>query len=170
MKLYEWVYLFLLIIKIKEMKKILLIMIAFVFVNNINAQLLSQSKMQKTQKCNPWRNVTGYNSLCKELNSFNCAKIMCPGTSKTTVLNNFLLQNTNNSNYIFSSNQVVSVTIQNEMITQATNWANANKPANYSIEGISFIADIVTAPGITYAGIDIKVTYKLCDNNTALPN
>ncbi len=153
------------------MKKLLLILITLVFVNNIDAQILSQVKKVRTQKCTPWRNVTGYNSLCKELNSFNCAKIMCLGTSQKTVLNNFLLQNTNNSGYIFSSNEVINTATQNEIITQANNWANANKPANYIIEGISFIANIITAlPPLTHAGIDIKVTYIKCDNNSKLPN
>jgi hypothetical protein len=155
---------------IKEMKKIILLIITIVFVNNIDAQKLSQSKRIRIQKCTPWRSVTGYNSLCRELNSFNCASIMCTGTSSTTVSNSFLLQDLNNSIYTFSSNQAEATTKQSEIMSQVTNWAHANKPANYFIESINYKEDIITGGGVTYAGINIKVTYKLCDNNITLPN
>ncbi|NOT91356.1 hypothetical protein [Ferruginibacter sp.] len=147
------------------MKKFILLITVFVFTCQLHAQI------QRMPKCSPWRSVTGYPQLCTELSSFNCARIMCKGASNTTVITNSLLQDINNSIYTFSSVQSISVVIQNKIIAQARNWANANKPAGYAIEIINYIPDIITSSGtITYAGIDIKVTYKKCTGPIALPN
>jgi hypothetical protein len=114
------------------------------------------------QKCAPWRNIIGYTTLCKELNNVrNCAELNCNGNKlfKTK----FVLENANNSGFTFSSNQVITVALQNQIITQANIWANTNAPANYSVNHITFIPNIVTSnPTQTYAGIDIKVEYKTC--------
>jgi hypothetical protein len=148
------------------MKKKVFVMLVMITVKNLSAQNF------RVPKCNPWRNISGYSSLCAELSSFNCARLLCNGTSTTTILSSFLLQDNNNSIYTFSSNQIISATIQNQIILQAKNWANAHKPSpNYTIETITYIPNIVTSSGtITYAGIDIKVLYKACTGPRVLPN
>jgi hypothetical protein len=147
------------------MKKLIILIAAFVFTNQVIAQ------NQRMLKCSPWRSVTGYNQLCTELSSFNCARLMCNGASTTTVVTNVLLQDINSSIYTFSSTQNISVVTQNQIIVQAKNWANAHKPAGYVVEIINYIPDIVTSSGtVTYAGIDIKVTYKKCNGPVSLPN
>jgi hypothetical protein len=56
-------------------------------------------------------------------------------------------------------------------MVQAKNWANTHKPAGYVVEIIKYIPDIITSSNtVTYAGIDIKVTYKKCSGTIALPN
>ncbi len=133
------------------------------------SQAIAQN--QKLQKCQPWRSVTGYNQLCTELGSFNCARLKCPGNSNTIVKDKLLLENPSSGYYIFSSAVIISTATQNQIISQATVWANANKPAGYTIEFIKYIPDIITSSGtVTSAGIDIKVTYKTCTGSIALPN
>lgn len=148
------------------MKILFLVITIFWLNNNVNAQT---SKI--LPHCSPWRNVTGYNQLCTELSSFNCARLMCPGASNTIVKDKLLLENPSSGYYIFSSTMVISTATQNQIICQATVWANANKPAGYSIEFIKYIPDIITSSGtVTSAGIDIKLTYKICTGPLVLPN
>jgi hypothetical protein len=147
------------------MKKFIILFAAVVFASQAFAQ------KQRLQKCQPWRSVTGYTQLCTELSFLNCASLMCKGTSAITVVTNSLLQDINSSIYIFSSIENIPVVVQNQVIVQAVNWANAHKPSGYVVEFIKYIPNIVTASGnITYAGIDIKVTYKNCKKSIALPN
>jgi hypothetical protein len=147
------------------MKKLIVLIAVFVFANQVTAQT------QYIMKCSPWHSVTGYTQLTTELSSFNCERLMCKGTSNTTVITNLLLQDINSSIYTFSSIQPISVVIQNQIIVQAKSWANAHKPAGYVVEIIKYIPDIITSSNtVTYAGIDIKVTYKKCSGTIALPN
>lgn len=41
-------------------------MITIVFVNNIDAQTLSQAKRLRVKKCTPWLSITRYYLLCKD--------------------------------------------------------------------------------------------------------
>lgn len=147
------------------MKKFIILFAVVILASQAIAQ------KQRLQKCQPWRSVTGYTQLCTELSSFNCASLLCKSTSATTVVTNSLLQDINSSLYTFSSIETITVVIQNQIIVQAFNWANAHKPSGYVVEFIKYIPNIVTASGsVTYAGIDIKVTYKNCKKSAALPN
>jgi hypothetical protein len=116
------------------------------------------------QKCAPYRTLIGCNALCVELNSVrNCAQLLCKGGSVTLKKTKLLLENANGSGYLFQSNLPISVTDQNQIITQANIWATANAPTGYSVNYIKFIPDLITStPTISHAGVDIEVQYRMC--------
>jgi hypothetical protein len=124
--------------------------------------------------CSPYRNVTGYFSLCSELNSItNCMIMECTGNSVTTSLTNSLVVNPSTSSYfIFASNQVITPAEQNNLMLAAKNWANVNKPSGYYVYKIIYSPNIIVSntPPVTYAGIQIVVTYKKCTGSTPPPN
>jgi hypothetical protein len=121
-------------------------------------------------KCKPWRNVLGYYALCVDLNSVrNCAVLACKGGRTTQSLTNFHLLDANGSMFTFANNQTITIAQQNQLITAANQWANANKPSGYAIATIAFTPAIVTNHNsITYAAIEEKVMYQMCDGK--LPN
>jgi hypothetical protein len=141
---------------------IFLILVAAVFV------FWSQFyKLKPLQHCSPWRTITGYSVLCIELNKVsNCAKLNCNGTTVQKVYD--YLTDANNADYFFSSTQSFSIIVQNQMISRANTWAYANAPANYSVEFIEFVPAIATPTAVTtYAKIEIKVTYKICNGSNS---
>lgn len=122
-------------------------------------------KLKPLQHCSPWRTVTGYSDLCMELNKVsNCAKLNCNGT--TVQKTYFFLTDASNADYLFSSTQPISIGIQNQIISRANIWAYANLPVNYAVEFVQFNPAIITLSGVTYAKIEIKITYKICNSRS----
>jgi hypothetical protein len=116
--------------------------------------------------CSPYRLVTGYVNLCKELNSFNsCNAKACIGNMLSTVQTNYLLDDLSNQTYFFSSTQAIAVSVQHNIIQAANSWAAANKPNGYSVLNIHYSSNIVVGGGVTSAGITIKVTYYKCNGS-----
>jgi len=124
------------------------------------------SPVQKgfTINCSPYRNVVGYVAMCADLNAVtNCMGMACPGNSVTTTLTKYVLEDVNNSPFTFASNQTITIAQQNDVMVAAKAWANANKPAGYFVDYIKFQPDIIVSlPPVTYAGVDIIVTYRKC--------
>ena len=128
-----------------------------------HGKVTAQTKKSLIPLCNFRKNVTGYNALCKELNTVrNCDVAICPGIYTTQSKTQFLLTNSSGSIITYMSNQLITVTEQNNAIAIANNWAVANTPAGFTIRYIKFIPDVVVGSGITSAGIDIVVTYQHC--------
>ncbi len=139
-----------------------LLITVFVFRN----QLFTSERV--LQHCSPWRSVNGYDNLCKDLNKVsNCAILNCKGTEVQKT--NFFLSDPNNSDYSFSNSESIPVAIQNQIVSSAFSWAYANAPQNYSVDFIKYTPAIATPIGVTYAKIEITVTYKICEK-TLLPD
>jgi hypothetical protein len=121
------------------------------------------TETSKTLHCYPWRDVYGYTSLCNELNVFAiCGLSDCSGGSVTTPLTNNSLADTNGDPYLFSSDEQITISRQNEIRSQAAIWAAANTPTGgYFVSGITY--QIPPGAWTTSAtGLGITVTYRKC--------
>lgn len=132
-------------------------------------EIVSGEPVSEVQKglivhCSPYRNVVGYYAMCADLNAVtNCMRRLCEGNSVTVVLTKYVLTDVNNSPFTFASNQTITIAQQNDVMVAAKAWANANTPAGYYVDYIQFQPDIIVSlPPVTYAGVDIIVTYRKC--------
>ena len=119
-------------------------------------------------KCSPYRTITGYNKLETELNSFsspNCGgPPACAGANTLFQTKYFshLKSSINGFAYSFTNVQSISVADQASIIIDAKNWAVVNTPVNYNISSIRYINDVATGTQVTYAFMNISVTYFKC--------
>lgn len=124
-------------------------------------------RLRPVVHCSPYRNVVGYWDLATELtNITNCAQYLCPEGKTSTVKTNYVLNDANNSPFIFSSTQTITTTKQSDVIAAARAWADSNPPAGYFVDTIAYSPNIIVSNGPTYAALTIKVTYSQC---TGLP-
>jgi hypothetical protein len=115
-------------------------------------------------KCNPYRNVTGPFNLCKELNTFNlCLTSLCQGGNLFTNISNDMLQNPAvNFGFTFTTNQVITVQEQQNVMRTALAWAIANAPSSYEVSNITYSPNVVVSGGQSTSFIKIVVAYRKC--------